>query len=91
MSYKNKCETAGDDQKVVEFILQNVAKAGDIVQSALIDGQEQFYGNHLKHIRRPLPITRVKMDWYYLIAAFSHLFLVGTNLQHIGSKMALMH
>lgn len=64
MSYKAKCDCIGDEQQMVEFILKHVAKAGDTVQNALIDQQEQFYGDHFKRVRRQLPITRFKMDWY---------------------------
>lgn len=64
MTYSKKCDCVNDEQQVVEFILKNVAIAGDTVQSALIDQQEQFYGDHFKRVRRQLPITRAKMDWY---------------------------
>jgi hypothetical protein len=61
--YSNKADQPEDEEKVIDFILGQVAKAGDKVQSTLVDQQGTYYGEHFKRIRRQLPITRTKMDW----------------------------
>lgn len=63
MDYSAKCDHPEDQAKIVDFILTQIAKAGDRVQSALIEQQEALYGDHFKRVRRHLPITRTKMDW----------------------------
>lgn len=61
----------------VKFILEQVAKAGDTVQTALVEQNEVYFGDAFKRIRRPLPITRTKMDWYFL---HINALQLGTNI-----------
>lgn len=64
MDYYAETDEIGDTDKTIAFIIQHVAIAGNKVQGALVEQQEAFYTEGFKRLRRSLPITRTKMDWY---------------------------